>query len=277
MSTAMALNQNLMNNNPQKYQGLDTTSIRTIEEVKGAITVAKLFPRDENLAVDKILRSCKRSTLAESALYEFSRGGTPIEGPSIRLAEAVAINWGNIQYGVRAIDEKDDETTYEAYAWDMENNVRTSRIFTVEHVRFTKRAGKQKVEDPRDVYEIVMSQAARRLRSCILEIIPGDVIDAAVEACKQTLIVNAGNVDKGERIKKMLAVFANWKVTQKMIEKKYNCNAEALSEGHLVKLRATAQSIKDGYSKPEDNFEFETANEGTNKGNASSLNDQLGE
>lgn len=274
--SASLLNTQLMaqNNTPNKYQGLDNTSIRTIEEVKGAIMIAKMCPRDEDLAISKILKACTRTSLAESALYEYERGGTPVEGPSIRLAEAAVMSWGNVQYGVRVLDSNDHETTYEAYAWDVENNVRASRVFTVEHARYTKAGGKRKLDDPRDIYEIVMSQAARRLRACILEIIPGDVIEMAVDACKATLLKNAGEVDKAERIKRMLIAFSNMGVTQAMIEKKFSCKVEALSETLLVKLRGIAQGVKDGFSKPEDHFEFKLT-EGS--GNASGLNASLGQ
>lgn len=257
------------NNQAAKYGGLDNTSIRTIEEVKGAIMVAKLCPRNEDMAVEKIMKACQRRTLAETALYEYERGGTPIEGPSIRLAEAAIMHWGNAQYGVRSIESSETETTYEVFAWDVENNVRASRVFTVEHVRVSKKGGRQKLEDPRDIYEVVMSQAARRLRACILEIIPGDVIDAAVEACKRTLLLNAGPTTKEERLQKMLEAFAEFGIGQAMIEKKYNCKLEAISESQIVRLRSIYQAIKDGFTKPENQFEFVPAS------HAADLNQKL--
>ena len=40
------------------------------------------------------MRACQRRKLAESSMYEFPRGNEKITGPSIRLAEAIAQNWG---------------------------------------------------------------------------------------------------------------------------------------------------------------------------------------
>lgn len=256
--SATELNQLVLNqnNNPSKYAGLDNTAIRTIEEVKGAIMIAKMCPRNEDFAIEKILKSCNRKTLAETALYEYERGGTPVEGPSIRLAEAVALHWGNIQYGIRTLDGDDDETEYEAFAWDVENNVRASKKFSVKHGRYTKSSGFKKVDDPRDIYEVVANHGARRLRACIIEVIPGDVMDCAVDACKKTLLRLAGEQSKEERTKIMLDSFAEYGVTKAMIEKKYGCKVEALSEGHLVKLRAIYQGFNDGYARPENVFEF---------------------
>ena len=73
---------------------------RAIAEAQAAMVIAKQFPRNEIKALDRILNACARPGLAEAALYTYSRGGTEITGPSIRLAEALAQNWGNIQFGI---------------------------------------------------------------------------------------------------------------------------------------------------------------------------------
>lgn len=44
--------------------------------------------------MDRILKSCTRETLAQSAVYSYPRGGQSVEGPSIRLAETLAQEWG---------------------------------------------------------------------------------------------------------------------------------------------------------------------------------------
>ena len=74
-----------------------------------------------------------------------------------------------------------------AYAWDLETNTRQTKVFSVPHIRSTKK-GNTVSEDPRDIYELVANQAARRVRACILGIMPGDVIDSAIAQCEQTLI-----------------------------------------------------------------------------------------
>ncbi len=74
------------------------------------------------------------------------------------------------------------QSTVEAFAWDVEEaNTRQTKVFQVRHWRHTKQGG-YKLTDPRDIYELVANNGARRLRACILGVIPGDVIDAAV-AC----------------------------------------------------------------------------------------------
>ena len=141
---------------------------RQAQEVQGAMVIAKRFPRDEVESFNRIMQSCKRKSLAESAMYEYPRGGTKVSGPSIRLAEAMAQNWGNIDFGITELEQKNGESQVMAYAWDLETNTRQVKIFSVPHVRGTKK-GNVPLTDPRDVYEMVANQGARRLRSCILD------------------------------------------------------------------------------------------------------------
>ena len=80
------------------------------------------------------------------------------------------------------------------------------------HVRYSKK-GKQILTDPRDIYEVVANNGARRLRACILGVIPGDVIEAAMEQCSITLKANADVSIEG--LKKIAIIFQeNFNVTQ---------------------------------------------------------------
>lgn len=106
---------------------------RQAQEVQAAMVVAKKFPRDEYASIEKIKRTCQRSTLAEQAIYSYPKGGQNVSGPSVRLAEALAQNWGNIDYGIIELDQKDGKSEMMAYAWDLETNTRVTKIFNVEH------------------------------------------------------------------------------------------------------------------------------------------------
>jgi hypothetical protein len=81
-------------------------SNRQIAEVQAAMMIARANPRDPIAAVDRILNACSRPGLAESGMYQYSRGGTDITGPSIRLAEAIAQQWGNFQFGIRELEQR---------------------------------------------------------------------------------------------------------------------------------------------------------------------------
>ena len=168
---------------------------REAQQVQVAMLAAKRFPRDERAALDRILNSCSRESLAAVSQYQFARGGTDISGPSIRLAEAIAQHWGNMECGWREIERRKDSdgvgvSVIEAYAWDMESNFREPRSFTVRHWR-DKRGGGSPLTDERDIYELCANQAARRLRACILAVIPGDIVEEAMRQCDTTLSAKA--------------------------------------------------------------------------------------
>jgi hypothetical protein len=224
---------------------------RAIAETQSAMVVARQYPRDPAAAMDRILRACSRASLAEQGLYSYVRGGTEITGPSIRLAEAIAQNWGNIQFGVRELEQRNGTSTVQTFCWDMETNTRESREFQVQHVRHTKK-GSFQLEDPRDIYETVANVAARRLRACIQAVIPGDVFDAASRQCEITM--KSAHEVTPERIEQMVKVFADYGVTADMLETRCQRKLNALQSVHLVQLRNIYNSLRDGMSKPSEWF-----------------------
>src|SRR6056297_1448392 len=95
-------------------QGAVTTQnssvAREVSEVQAMVVMAKQFPRDTAQAANRIKKECERFGLAEKAHYSYPRGGTKVEGPSIRLAECIAHNWGNIEYGTNIISQTETHT-----------------------------------------------------------------------------------------------------------------------------------------------------------------------
>lgn len=227
-------------------------SERAIAETKSAILLAKNFPRDQRVAFERIMSACQRESLAKGAIYAYARAGTDISGPSIRLAEALAQNWGNIQYGVRELERGANESTVEAFAWDCETNVRVAKTFTVKHIR-SKKTGNVRLTDERDIYELIANNGARRLRACILSVIPGDVVDEAVKQCQKTITTHL-NID-AEAIKKLVAAFEELGVSKAQIEARIQRSVSAIEPAQFVKMREIYASIKDGMSGPADWFE----------------------
>ena len=228
---------------------------RQAQEVQAAMVIAKRFPRDEVEAYNRIMRACQRKKLAETAMYEYPRGGTKVTGPSIRLAEAMAQNWGNLDFGILELEQKNGESQVMAYAWDLETNTRQTKVFSVPHVRGTKK-GNVPLTDPRDIYEMVANQGARRVRACILGVIPGDVVEAAVEECQKTLV--SGNTEPLiDLVRKGIKQFEDkFSVTQQMIEKYIGCKGEAFSEHDMIRLNNVYRSLRDGMAKREDYFDI---------------------
>ena len=225
---------------------------RQAQEVQAAMIAAKRFPRDEFRAIDRIKATCQRPTLAAQAVYRYPRGGQSVSGPSIRLAEALAQNWGNMDTGIIELENTHGVSTMMAYAWDLETNTRVTKIFTVEHKRDTKQ-GSKALTDGRDIYEATANFGARRMRACILSIIPGDVVDMAVEECKKT-VASADTRPVDEILKEILKAFKDIKVTKEQLEKYFDKQLTVMTKEDLVDLRAVYKAIKDGQSKAEDYF-----------------------
>lgn len=216
---------------------------RQAQEVQAAMIVAKRFPRNPVESMNKILDACTRKTLAENAMYSYPRGGQEVTGPSIRLAECLAQNWGNIDFGYIELEQKNGESQVMAYAWDLETNTRQSKVFSVPHRRDTKSGG-YALTDSRDIYEHVSNQASRRVRSCILAVIPGDVIEGAVKQCELTL--NSGDIPLEKRISDMVAKFSELGIDTEQLKGFIGKNVDAFQPQDVVRLAKIYRSIKDG-------------------------------
>ena len=239
----------------QSRSNMNVESSRVIAEVQASVMLAKKFPRSPQRSMDRILNECQRVSLAEKALYSYARGGTDITGPSIRLAEVIARNWENIDFGIKELSQENGQSEMMAYAWDLETNVRQVKVFTVRHIRHTKK-GAYDLEDPRDIYEVAANNGARRLRACILGIIPGDVVEAAVSQSEETLIAKADT--SPEAIKRMVDAFAAFGVPKEAIEKRIQRRMDAITPAQIISLRKIYTSIKDEMSTAADWFEIDT-------------------
>jgi hypothetical protein len=241
----------------QREAATEVAVQRELAEVQGAVLMARRFPRDPRTAMDRIINACTRPSLAQAALYSYSRGGTEITGPSIRLAETLAQCWGNLSFGLREVEQRSfagrpGESTMNAFAWDLETNVRDERVFQVKHQRDT-RSGSTRLTDGRDIYEAVANQGARRLRACILAVIPGDVIEKAVEQCEATLLAKADT--SPEAVAKLVKAFEQFGVTKEMIEARIQRRIDTIRPAQIVGLRKVWASLNDGMSVATDWFQ----------------------
>jgi hypothetical protein len=219
-------------------------SSRAVAEAQGKLIIAKHFPRNEVEAYAKAMEACKRKELAGKAIYSYPRSGSTISGPSIRLAEELARCWGNIDFGIKELSQKDGESEMQAYCWDMETNTISSQTFVVAHIRDTTE-GARKLTKQRDIYENNANMAGRRLRARILAVLPPDLVEAAVRECMKTL---AGNnaIPLIDRVKKMVAEFEKFGVKSNMIEKRLGRSLETMTSEDFSEYTGIYNSLKDG-------------------------------
>lgn len=227
---------------------------KQLAEVKGKMFLARQFPRDPERSLQAVLKECQIPKLAEAAQYEYPKGDSVVTGPSIRLVEVLARHWGNIDSGVTEIDTYIDHTVVKAYAWDLEGNVSDEKTFSVPHKRTTKK-GSYKLTDERDIYEMVANKAARRKRSCLLAVMPGWYVEAALDACNETLRKSVSNGRSMDEVRaSLLSAFAEVGITAVDIEARMGRPIDKLNENDIVKLRHLYSAIKDGFVKAADAF-----------------------
>lgn len=227
---------------------------REFAEMQAQIYLAKQFPRDEREAMERILTACQRPGLAQSALYSYARGGSEISGPSIRLAEEIARDWGNIECGWNELERGKTSSKLMTYAWDKQTNVYKKLVFVVSHMRNTKK-GSYPITDERDLYELLANNASRRMRACILALIPGDVVDAACEQCQQTLRASCDATE--ENVKRLVDAFLEIGVTKRQIEKRIQRQINTIAPAQVISLRKIYASLRDEMSSIEDWFDVE--------------------
>ncbi len=231
-------------------------SSRAIAEAQGKLLIAKRFPRNQVEAYQNAMNACKRPSLAEKAIYSYPKGGQTVSGPSIRLAEELARCWGNIDFGIKELSQKDGESEMQAYCWDTETNTISSQTFVVPHVIDT-RTGQKKLTTTRDIYENNANMAGRRLRARILAVLPPDLVEDAVRECRKTL---AGKNDQPieDRIKKMVMAFQKFGVKPETIEKRLGRPIDTMTTDDVSEFVGIFNSLKDGNSSVQDWFDVKT-------------------
>lgn len=220
-------------------------------EIQSAIIVARNFPRNEDAAFQKLMKACQRSSFAEDAAYSFPRGGQAVEGPSINLAREAARVWGNVRHGVEVIRDDEHSRQIRAFAWDMETNTKVTAEDDFRKLiqRKNKSTGKTEwvAPDERDLRELTNRRGAIIKRNCILEVLPKDLVEDAMNMAKQTLKAGAERDPEGAR-KKIILAFSELNITPEMIEHKLGHPLSQCSPKEIADLRTIYKSIADGNS-----------------------------
>lgn len=228
---------------------------RAVAEVIAAVTVAQQCPRDMDRAWAEMRTSCSRLALASRAFYSVTNRGS---GPSVHLARELARIWGNLDAGVRELrrDDEAGESEIQAFAWDQQTNVRSTRAFIVPHARMKKRDGRQTREplvDLTDIYLNNQNIGARAVRECLFAVMPADFVAEAQELCRAT-------IEKGDgkplqtRIADMIGAFGGLGVKVGQIETRLGRAKGQWTAADVADLGVVFSSIKRGEVRVEEEF-----------------------
>ena len=248
--------ESVKQNNVAPAGGTKVAESKAIAQIQACMLMAKQSPRNSNQAYIAIMDACKRPSLADQAVYAYPRGGKMVTGASIRLAEVLAQNYGNIHIEITIVNQSSDKTEAIATAIDMQSNYVVSQGFIVPHQRTTKK-GTTKLTDERDIREMVQNIGSRILRGCILRVIPGDITEAALAQCERTQATS--DIPIKEQVKRMVVAFDELGVKVEHLEARLKHNLDATIPAEIVTYKAIYKSIKDGMASREDFFEINGA------------------
>lgn len=247
---------------PIREQGVGAVGevARTLGEVKAAIELARAAPRDEIKARESLMRACSRPRFADEAQWEFPRGGKTISGPSVGMAREFARVWGNIQYGLRILEDTGDEIQLAGWAFDLQTNTRVvneARVRKLIQRRVRGEDGEQTtkwvVPDERDLLELVNRVGAKCVRNAILQLAPADLIDEMIEWTDATLDgkppVNLGKAAEQDRVRdvaNLLLSFYRIGVTEERLQAYLGHSTNDLTQEEYKALRKKGVGIKEG-------------------------------
>ncbi|MEL6716575.1 MAG: hypothetical protein AAFP86_22545, partial [Planctomycetota bacterium] len=237
-------------------------------DIESRLSYAAARPRNEDAAMERLFRACNRPTLAAKAEYSIPRKKDGeqifITGPSVHLAREAARCFGHIEYGFEELPSEDGWIHFRAYAWDLETN---ARVF--EEDRFSSLVPKKVWQNRQYVRtdyvepteqqrrELIARRASIKVRNCILNVIPADVIDEAIMRAKMTLRVKAKK-ELGERREEIILstteVFAELGVSAEMLDAHLGKSLVDMDADDLNGLRSLHRAILDGQTSVADAF-----------------------
>lgn len=238
---------------PAGYSGQEASLAVSLAraEVDQQVATARALPRVIKRVVNNILSlATLDEKTAEECVYALPRAGKPIKGPSIRLAEIIASQWGNCRHGARVIhvDRVEKYVEAEGVFHDLETNAAsTSRV--------RRRISDSKGRIFSDDMIIVTGNAACSIakRNAILGGVPKAVWRVAYDAVEKVV---AGDVKTlVERREAAMKAFAAFGVTPERVCLALAVNSlEEITLEHMPILQGARAALKSGEATVEEMF-----------------------
>lgn len=244
-------------------------------QVEALFVYAERHPRDEERARQRLLAACRRPRFADVALYRKPVGKKPVqgkngktewvqsfaEGPSIRFVEATLLVLRNYDCEVVEIYNDARRCLIRVRVTDLEANSTYRQDLAIEKaVERSNSKDREVISSRTNSYgrtaylvvatedELLMKKAAavsKAIRTLGIRLIPGDLIDEAVEAVKKT---REGEIqrDPSTHRKRVADEFYQLGVPVDELQRFLGHKVSETSPAELVELRAVWMAIKDG-------------------------------
>lgn len=229
--------------------------------IEGAYIMAKKFPRNEDDARIRILKTCSSFTFAEKAKYKKPIGNSFIIGPTIRLAEEMFRQWGHLR--VEAVVLYDDEMRriIQVSALDLQTGANGIMQFTIEKTVERKNAAgriviRERTNSQNEKVSLVVATEdevftkqnatlSKYRRNLILQIIPNDILQDSLNKVDET--VKAGIKANPEGSKKsVMDNFSKIGILPSEIEKYIGHPIAQLTTEEMAELKDVFTTITEG-------------------------------
>lgn len=245
-------------------------------EVKARWAIAQRNPRQFDSVRVKLLAECQRPGFAELAEYKKPVGDRTVTGPSIRFVEAALRYWGNIYAPATVISEDAAVRRMQVMVTDLETNVSwPKQISFRKTVERSSNKDRQVLSERmnsygRKTYEVLATEdellnkenalVSKAIRTAGLRLLPGDLVEEAMAACKSTR-AKTDKADPQAAKKKLIDSFAQVGVAPEMLAEYVGHSLDAMQPAELEDLRGIYAAIRDGESKWADAMELKRTGE----------------
>lgn len=237
-------------------------------EIQAMMAWAVKYPRDEDKALDAMLKRAQSEKFADLAIYEMERKNwrtgeiKVIRGLTIECARDLLVQWKNTRIVDSVIADTERYLIGKVCAYDIENNVQIPEEFIVSKTWERSKikegdelCGERINTNGQKIYIIKIpdlelnnaykAQRARSLRNVINAIIPSYYKEQILEACMATKR-NASEkaVQSNEGLKAMALAFAELDVSEDQLIKYLGHPIAKMTAKEHVHLRGVYRSMK---------------------------------
>lgn len=251
---------------------------RAQAEVQARYIMAERKPRNEDSFRVNLLRHCQRPGFALIAEYTKPVGGQSIKGPSIRFVETALREYTNTLPEETITYDDDHKRVTRVSVTDLECNVTyygdvvvektverrktktgdevlSSRVNSYGDTVFKVRA----TED--DFANKCASACSKKLRNLGLRILPADIVEEAMEKCRQTRQTKDAQDPMAAR-RQIIDAFVALGVQPEHIDEYLGHPFDQASPAEMDELRAAYATVKDGEAKWADLVEVQRVRRG---------------
>lgn len=238
-----------------------TLATRAQATIQARHIMAERHPRDLDTVRERILKDCKRPSFAAVAIYH-KPIGRGVEGPSIRFAEAALRHMTNVAITTDTVFDDPEKRIVSVCVTDVECNVPYSQDVTVtktverrslqqgeKAIRTRVGAGGQLLyivpasdDDINGKQNALISKAIRTLG---LRLIPGDIVDEAMEQVRATQ-ANQDATDPDAARRKLFDGFGSIGVQAEQLKAYLGHDCAVLSPAEMKELRGIYTALRDG-------------------------------